>query len=423
MRQLISFVLMVAILATGVVSAAGNEWQPHRLPLGPEDTRWQTTQVFMHGITETVTGRQIDIESFYARLAEADVVLIGESHTSHSHHAAQEKIIRGLAARGRQLVLGLEMFNASQNGRLDEFVAGRFRIHDFPAASGYFASWGHNIRYYQPIFVAARELAIPMRGANLPGERIRALRLAGPETFLDLLQAGEPVPDMNSPEHRFFIETMMQGLGAQAPQMFPGIYLAQCLWDAAMGEGMIAAAGEYSGRLVVGLAGSGHVAYGLGIARIIRARSNLRVVTVMPVDVEPLKPRKKDEHPGFAVHMGKGAGAPEKASVVVAAGLADYLIGVEKERQERYPAPPFRVLARDGHLVTGNIMPGTWAYKNGFRSGDRFVSFAGRVWHDADALQYHLHHLKWGDQLRAVVQRDGRRLTAGGRLLPETNPK
>lgn len=415
----IFFLLALFIFVNSLSATTSDEWQSHRLPFGPEETRMKMTQVFMNGITRAADGMQLDVEAFYDELARADVVLIGESHTNDTHHAMQEKIIRGLAGRGQSVVLALEMFNASQNGALDELVSNRTDLDRFPAASGYFSTWGHNYRYYRPLFAAAQEIALPVRGVNLPSGRVRALRMAGPDKFMDQLLPGEPVPDMNSAEHRFFIETMMQGLGAKSPQMFPAFYLAQCLWDAAMAEGIIAAAREFPGKVVVGIAGHGHVSYGLGIARIIRNRSSLKVVTIMPVDVAPLKKAKKGDHPGFAAHMGKAAAGPEKASLVVSAGLADYLIGVEKEKQERYPASPFLVTSRDGKLVAGNVMPGTWAYKLGFRTGDQIISFAGRTWKDADDLNFHLHHLGWGNRLKASIQRNGRRIAISGKLLPE----
>ncbi len=415
------FLITLFIFVSFLSANASDKWHSHRLPFGPEETRMKMTQVFMNGITRAADGILLDVETFYDELARADVVLIGESHTNATHHAIQKKIIRGLVGRGRPLTLALEMFNAAQNGALDELVNNRTDLDRFPAASGYFSTWGHNYRYYRPIFATAQEKAIPVRGVNLPSKRVRALRMAGPDKFMDQLLPGEPVPDMNSAEHRFFIETMMQGLRAKAPQMFPGFYLAQCLWDAAMAEGIIAAAREFPGKAVVGIAGHGHVAYGLGIARIIRNRSDLKVVTIMPVDVAPLKKANKADHPGFAAHMGKKSAGPEKASLVVAAGLADYMIGVEKEQQERYPAAPFLVTSRDGRLVAGNVMPGTWAYRLGFRTGDQIMSFSGRTWKDADDLNFHLHHLDWGNRLDALIQRKGRKIKISGKLLPEEN--
>ncbi|MFZ5950815.1 MAG: ChaN family lipoprotein [Candidatus Rifleibacteriota bacterium] len=419
MKRLFKLAIILALVAAVPAFTEEIEWQPHKLPFGNESSRWNMTQVFLHSVIDSQTGKTTDMESFYQKLEEADVILIGESHTGLHHHQVQQKIIEALAERGNQLVIGLEMYNEQQNQKLDEYIREGATPEAFAASTGYYSTWGHNLRYYMPIFAAAHRYQIPLRGVNLPSERVKALRKAGLNGLTEAILPGESMPDTSSSEHRFFIETMMQGLGAQAPEMFPGIYLAQCLWDAAMAQGIVKAAEEFSNHKIIGLAGTGHVAYGLGIARLIKNRSNLKVVTVMPVDIKIKSKKKTDEHPGFAVHMGKKQGQVESPFTIVSAGLADFLVGVPEEKNDFYPAPPFKVSEKEGKLLIGSVMPGTWAFKAGFRSGDEVIRVAGTSFKKADQLNYFLHHLNWNQQLSLTIKRNGKTIGLQKRLTIE----
>ncbi len=47
------------------------------------------------------------------------------------------------------------------------------------------------------------------------------------------------------------------------------------------------------------------------------------------------------------------------------------------------------------------------------------MAFSGRSWKDADALNFHLHHLAWGTRLKAMIQRKDRKIAISRTLLPE----
>ena len=392
-----------------LIQTFAQDWQPLKLPFGNDQTRFRLIKVPMNAIIETSYGKSLDVDSFYQKLSEADIVLIGESHTNDTHHALQLNIIKGLLARGKTPALGLEMFNPTQNAGLANYAAGAFEDSEFAKNTDYFNTWGHNLRYYLPIFSCARENGLPIQGVNIPSDRLKELKKTGLDGLEKALMEGEAFPDTTNQQHRFFIETMMQGIGAQAPGVFDGIYLTQCLWDANMAQGLIEMCRALEHRPIICLAGSGHVAYGLGIARLVASRSNLKTVTVMPVDIAEPKSKKNSDHPGFMVHMKKGSNQkPEPASTIVSAGLADFLIGVKAEKQERYPAPPFKVFEKDGQLVVGGILPGTWAYKAGFRKNDIIISLNSRKWQSAHELNLFLHNLNWDETLRAKVRRDAK---------------
>lgn len=415
MKKLILTILALFLSTSGFTE----EWQPHRLPFGNRSNKFKLIKTGLHAIVDASSGENLDVDSFYRRLSQADVVLIGEGHTNDTHHALQLRIMQGLHQRGHKVVLGLEMFNQAQNDKLDAYLQGQINSADFAAETGYFKTWGHNLRYYMPIFSYAKAANIPLRGVNIASERLKRLRSVNIASLAQALEDHESMPDLTSAEHRFFVSSMMQGISAEAGDIFATIYRSQCMWDANMAGGMSRLAAEYDDHIVVGLAGSAHVAYGLGIARLISSRSNLEVVTVMPVDIKEKKKENKDAHPGFAVHMKKHGTKPDLPGKIVSAGLADFLIGVPAEKHERYPAPLFKVVSKPEGLFVGGVMPGTQAYKGGFRRGDKIFRLNGKTWNDATKLQSYLHNLDWGDKVNAAIYRKNKKLTLNLTLKPE----
>jgi S1-C subfamily serine protease len=145
--------------------------------------------------------------------------------------------------------------------------------------------------------------------------------------------------------------------------------------------------------VVVVLVGSGHVAYGLGIARQARAYTDLRVATVMPVASTPGKPEE------------------------VRASVADILWGVPLETYQLYPTlgVSFRSSGDQPNTVL-MVSPGSPADSIGIKAGDVLTMLDDTpVRKDVD-VRSHLDRKQWGDAIRATVTRGTETLTLTGRL-------
>ena len=211
--------------------------------------------------------------------------MVGESHTSDFNHQVQLKIIKGLVEAGQSVCLALEMFTPAQNQALNDYTSGKINEEEFLEQSDYFNVWGHNYRYYKPIFDYAREKKIKIFGVNIEHKYASKIGRGGIKSLSEEELKNIPAIDTTNIEHRFFIKVAMQGMDATAPAQFRKMYAAQCLWDAAMGNGAIKVANDNPRSNVVLLAGSGHVVYNLGIGKIIKIRSNLSFKSVVCVDV------------------------------------------------------------------------------------------------------------------------------------------
>lgn len=402
-----------------------------RLPFGREDHRCDLVKVDLNTIVSADTGKPTTAEEFFRKLENYDVIIVGESHTSDEHHQVQRRVIEGLSDRGHKVALALEMFNPSQNHSLADFINGAFPDSEFMEKTGWFRSWGHNFRYYQPIFQLARARNIPMKGVNLPSELVTKARKGGIASFTEEEKRLMPSPDTTNAEHRFLVNAMMQGIGAQVPEMFTGMYQSQCLWDAAMGEGAIKVADDIPDAKVIVLAGTGHVAYNLGIARIVASRSRLKVASILPVDIphpteaapNEANGKKPDMKKQFAVHLGSAENAPQVPHYIVSRGAADFFIGVPEEPNEKYPTLGMSLKDGKEGVTVVMVMPETLAERKGFIHGDVLLSANGRVFAKVQDLKSWLTFMNWGDPVDFTIRREGRNKHLRFKMTREKGPR
>ena len=65
------------------------------------------------------------VDAVIPRLAQKQVVFVGEIHDQYGHHLAQLEIIRRLHAIHDDLVIGVEYFQVPFQQALDAYIAGR----------------------------------------------------------------------------------------------------------------------------------------------------------------------------------------------------------------------------------------------------------------------------------------------------------
>lgn len=211
-------------------------------------------------------------------LSAASVVCVGEQHDQAPHHAVQAETVRELAAR-RQVTVGLEMVSVDQQGTLDDFMAGRMSEADF--AAWWDKNWGYPYAIYQPIFDAAKAAGAPVHGLNVPRALIREVARKGVAGLTPAERAQLPasVQESADPRYRAYIEASLDEHGPMPADRRARMREAQAVWNEAMGEN--AAALAAGGRLVVVVAGQGHMLYGGGIPES-AARRGAAALTVLP---------------------------------------------------------------------------------------------------------------------------------------------
>ena len=279
-------------------------------------------------------GGAVSKDDFYAALAEADAVCLGESHRNPHHHWLQLHVLEHLTAEGENnrpaQALGMEMFQRPFQRPLSDFQNGKISEDSMLSRTGWKARWGYDYTLYKPMIDMAVDRGLDLVALNAPKELTRKIGRKGLDALDDDERAQLPELDLDDADHRAWFDGIMGGHGAAAANSPHGkgnphgkgsphgkgnphgdgsphgessphgggnphgdgesaqsladrIYTAQVTWD----ETMAATSAEWLNdgrkpRQIVILAGSGHCHDRAIVARIKR-RGPDKAVSVLPV--------------------------------------------------------------------------------------------------------------------------------------------
>jgi uncharacterized iron-regulated protein len=410
-----------ALALASVACASAPPVAPMNLPFGDPARRERQAPLALDAITDTASGELITVEALAARLAPASLVFVGESHTSPDVHETQRRLIEALAASGRPVLIGLEMFPHAEQAALDRWALGpdakdagegkeAQSEEDFLRSAHWYKHWGFDFRLYRDIFLLARARRLPLVGVNAPREVITAVRKKGFDKLTAEEAAHLPPPaqiDTTSEEHRRLFRAFF-GEGDSAHGGLPdaameGMFRAQCTWDATMAYHAVKAleARKDPRAVMVVLLGSGHVAFGLGAPRQARKWFGGAIATVIPMPAlgDDLKPER------------------------VRASYADYLWGLPPEAL----FPPYPTLGTTmadrkevPHPVITEVGDGSPGAVAGLKPEDRVVSVDGAAVADKEAFLLAMSRKRWGDGAALVIERGGQQLSVNAALRRTT---
>jgi len=237
---------------------------------GPSET------LALHDLTngQSITGTQA-----LQALKETRLVLVGEHHTSESHHRDQLRIVQLLKENGVPVSIGLEMFRKDQQEALDRWVAGDIREAEFKPI--YLDNWNFPWELYRDVFVYARDKKIPMVGLNVSRGITRQVASLG-FASLSEKQRGEleGVTCNVTREYRDYIRSAF-GAHGHGNMDFIRFCEAQLVWDTAMALHAVRHLERHPEQVMVLLAGSAH-ARKMGIPYQVQSRSPIPFTVLLP---------------------------------------------------------------------------------------------------------------------------------------------
>jgi uncharacterized iron-regulated protein len=208
-------------------------------------------------MTRMSDGRQVEFASMVEELKEARVVLIGETHDIEAHHQMQLDIIRGLHEAGVSFAIGLEMFSASSQRNLDQWVEGRIDAGSFEWI--FRDNWKGKWWLYRDIFVFARDNHIPLIGLNIPRETMHKVYTKGFASLSNGERRGLPAEaacNANDP-YTGIIQRVYVGHSGDGGS-FTYFCEAQTLWNKGMALNISGYLKTHPDKSVVILAGVAH---------------------------------------------------------------------------------------------------------------------------------------------------------------------
>ena len=383
---------MVAVMLFTVAASIRAE-DPLHLPIGDPARKDRDAPLVLDGITQTAGGAVLTPAELPAKLAGVRLLLVGEEHTAMESHRVEKRVLEELVGAGRRVLVGLEMYPYGEQPSLDLWVGGKLSEGQFLEQSHWYKNWGYNWGYYRDIFLFAGQRQIPMFGVNTPREVVAAVRKKGFTGLTEEEAAHVPSRiDTDSPDHLRLFKALLGDEGIHAGMgeaAWKGMFEAQCTWDATMAQNAVAAlkkTGDDEKTILVLLAGTGHVAYGLGIQRQASRLFTGRIATLAAVPV-------RDEK--------------EKPVRTVRASYADYLWGVARETDPLYPELGAPVLAQAGKVQIIDVEKDSVAARSGLAVGDVLVSMDGTPVESRETLSRLVGEKKWGDSASLVLRRGG----------------
>ncbi len=395
------FLLAVLITLAGSVPLLRADDRALDLAIGDPARKDRQAALVLDGITDTRKGEVITPAELAARLDGVRMVFVGESHTSTDFHEVQLRTIQELHRRGRQVLIGLEMYPVPEQGWLDRWVSDAALSEDgFLTQSQWYKNWGYHWNYYRDIFLFARARGIRMFGVNVPRAVVQTVRMKGFDALTPEQRAFMPERiDTENAEHRELFRAFFSGAdalhGNMPDAMFEGMFRAQCTWDAAMAwnaaQGLKKAGGEKA--IMVVLIGSGHVAYGLGAERQARLWFDGSTATLIPIPVEDAD--------------------REEVITAVRASYADFVWGLPPETDPEYPTlgvstPEQKSGERFKVIAVAKESVGAAA---GFQVGDELVAMDGVPITEKGITNRLMADKRWGDTAEYKVLRGGQEVT------------
>ncbi len=388
-----AIVFALSLGAPAALAQSGN--QVLHLTIGDPARRDREVPLQLDVIIDTKTGDAITPPQLVSRLAGVRLLLIGEEHTNIDIHRIQARVIQGLQAAGRHVLIGLEMYPYVEQRSLDQWRDGLLTEDGFVRLSRWYDNWGYNWDYYRDIFLFARDHRIPMYALNAPREVVAAVRRRG---FTNLTpEEAAHIPkdiDVSNPDHLAFFKATFAGEtsgpmmhGGMNDDMWKAMLSAQATWDATMGYNAVQALKQPGNddAIMVVLVGSGHVAYGLGIEHQARQWFKGPIASIIPMEItDNLVPIK-----------------------TVRASYANFIWGIAEEIDSWYPTPGIstRPTADGKALQVLSPEEHSLAATAGFKENDVIVSMDGTPVPDKETLNRLVAAKRWGDVAVFVVRR------------------
>jgi uncharacterized iron-regulated protein len=211
-------------------------------------------------ILDLKSGQPLTREQLIEQIKVHDILLLGEIHDNHRHHAIHGELLRDIGTKQPFVVAEHLTYGKTYTQRgdlLDDLTAAGF--------DGQGWDWPTHLQLFAPI----AKHDIPLVGGNLPLEAARKIAREGetalPDEFARILRAA-PLPALAA---KTLDQDLLDGhCGHLKASMLPNMRLTQRARDAAMFAGLRTAP---AGKLKVLVAGNGHIRMDYGVPVIIEA--------------------------------------------------------------------------------------------------------------------------------------------------------
>lgn len=255
-------------------------------------------------IIDLLIGEPVPLTTMLEDLSAVRIVYVGEIHTIERHHQLQTQILGALAERGVKPALGMEMFSREQQPVLDKWREGNADINALIRELGK-EHWT-NLRDYGRLLTSAREMKIPIIGLNARDKLVRKMAREGIEGLSENERKELP-PGFSeiNPLNDRLLRLRLKVHKAFEDKSLDRIVLAQALRDATMATAVAKFLDSPEGkdRLMLVVAGNGHVNYGFGIPERVQKLNGLPYRIILPTESGELVLSEEEKRQSLPVHI------------------------------------------------------------------------------------------------------------------------
>ncbi len=248
-------------------------------------------------------GKKTDYGSLLKDAQKADIILFGELHNNPICHWLQLELTRSLyAKKGKNLVLGAEMFETDNQLIVDEYVGGAIRQRNFEAEA---KLWPNYKTDYKPLIEFARDSSLRFIATNVPRRYAAMVNTGGFDALNQLTDDAKaliayPIAfDPNLPQY----VKMAAMMGGAMPAHAAGnnTVKAQALKDATMANFILRNFSK--GKVFLHFHGTFHSDRFEGIMwYLLQSNPDLKILTISSVEVDDAA-ELPAEHIGLADYI------------------------------------------------------------------------------------------------------------------------
>jgi len=391
-------ILVCGVLFSGCVGKAPlpswvSKLSTIKAPVGPEE------------IFKLPEGEPITLIQLLDDLHTARVIFVGESHDQIEHHQIQVRMIQSLVAKRKDVVIGMEMFERSQQPILDRWSQGLLKEEEFLKEVQWENTWGMDYELYKDILDMAKSHHLKVLGLNVPRDLVRKVAENGIEKLSPEDRKMLPVMDLTNQQHRAYIATIYKDHGKGSAKDFENFYEAQCLWDEGMTESLFEflRSPRAEGKIVLVFAGSGHIVFDFGIPKSLYRRIPVSFKTI----VLKAWTEKLDKDFTFTA---------------TSSPLANFL-WITKPNPPKKKQPRIGVILKQQKgdqkgLWVEKVLPGSSAEKAGLLPGDQLIAVEGIEIKEVKEIHHALADKGWGNDIIFTILREGVRKEITVKLPP-----
>lgn len=242
-----------------------------------------SSTLFDSVIYDSKTQQVISLTELANKLADMDIIFLGEFHGHQASHWLQAKIQAELFAHRSKQILSMEQFERDHQEDVDAYLYSETGEKPFIKNS---RAWPNYAGSYRPLIEFAKAHDFPIIAANAPQNIVRCIGRQG-KAYLSKLSADEKAtiarqPFLSDPDYEQKFSEFQQA--AKHGKSYQNSYFAQLLRDNTMAESILKAHKNFPEAQILHTNGAFHSNAFLGTVALLKQRApKLKIAVVSPV--------------------------------------------------------------------------------------------------------------------------------------------